>query len=98
MIPTLTSVGVQWVLPNLVSNLIGGWKFIGGERKNNVIWEMIPPPLMRCMWQERNRRHFKENELPVVKTKEILLKSFFLLFGATNVAYRISTPDFFVCT
>ncbi|RVX13715.1 Actin-related protein 5 [Vitis vinifera] len=58
-----SSFGVVWVLPDSVRNLLLEWKMKGMGKKRSVVWKMAPICLFWCIWGERNRRTFLEEEM-----------------------------------
>ena len=54
-----TGVGV----PGLVRNLFLEWKVKGLGKKRKVVWRLTPICLFWCIWGERNRRTFQDEEL-----------------------------------
>ena len=64
------SVGIDWVLPNQVSDLLfGWWNWFG--KKSSGVWNLIPSCLMWTIWQERNSRTFEDKEIAMDKLIEI---------------------------
>ena len=59
----LALFGVAWVFQDLVRNLLLQWKVKGFQKKNGVVWHLAPICLFWCVWKERNRRIFKDEEL-----------------------------------
>uniref|UniRef100_A0A2N9FC99 Reverse transcriptase domain-containing protein n=1 Tax=Fagus sylvatica TaxID=28930 RepID=A0A2N9FC99_FAGSY len=59
-------VGVDWVLPLTVSDLLFGWRNWFGKRSSGI-WNLIPSCLMWTIWRERNNRTFEDVESPVAK-------------------------------
>ena len=71
----LSSFGVVWVFPNSVKNLLLEWKIKGLEKKRSVVWKMAPIYLFWCIWGERNRRVFQEEEKLDTSLKNLFLRS-----------------------
>ena len=71
----LSSFGVVWVFPNSVRNLLLEWKIKGLEKKRGVVWKMAPICLFWCIWGERNRRVFQEEEKSDTSLKNLFLWS-----------------------
>ena len=59
----LSSFGVVWVFPASVRNLLLEWKVKGLGTKKRVVWRLAPICLFWCIWEERNRRTFQEEEM-----------------------------------
>ncbi|RVW27828.1 Transposon TX1 uncharacterized 149 kDa protein [Vitis vinifera] len=72
----LSSFGVVWVFPNSVRNLLLEWKIKGLEKKRSVVWKMVPICLFWCIWGERNRRMFQEEEKSDMSLKNLFLRLF----------------------
>ncbi|RVW89271.1 putative ribonuclease H protein [Vitis vinifera] len=71
----LSSFGVVWVFPNSVRNLLLEWKIKGLEKKRSVVWKMVPICLFWCIWGERNRRMFQEEEKSDMSLKNLFLRA-----------------------
>ena len=71
----LSSFGVVWVFPNSVRNLLLEWKIKGLGKKRSVVWKMAPICLFWCIWGERNRRMFQEEEKSNTSLKNLFLRS-----------------------
>ena len=71
----LSSFGVVWVFPNSVRNLLLEWKIKGLEKKRSVVWKMASICLFWCIWGERNRRVFQEEEKLDTSLKNLFLRS-----------------------
>ena len=61
-------VGLQWVMPCKVSDLLACWRRRAGSSKD-VIWNAIPSCLMWLIWRERNRRAFEDSERHFMELK-----------------------------
>ena len=61
--------GVNWVMPSSVVGLFACWQGHFGHLRNGVIWKIVPPCLMWCIWNERNNRCFEDSEraMPDIK-------------------------------
>ena len=71
----LSSFGVVRVFPNSVRNLLLEWKIKGLEKKRSVVWKMTPICLFWCIWGERNRRMFQEEEKSDMSLKNLFLRA-----------------------
>ncbi|KAJ9677624.1 hypothetical protein PVL29_022550 [Vitis rotundifolia] len=71
----LSSFGVVWVFPDSVRNMLLEWKIKGLGKKRSVVWIMAPICLFWCIWGERNRRTFQEEELPATSLRNIFFRS-----------------------
>ncbi|WKA03180.1 hypothetical protein VitviT2T_021306 [Vitis vinifera] len=70
-----SSFGVVWVLPDSVRNLLLEWKMKGMGKKRSVVWKMAPICLFWCIWGERNRRTFLEEEMTNTRLRKLFLRS-----------------------
>ena len=70
-----SSFGVVWVLPDSVRNLLLEWKMKGMGKKRSVVWKMAPICLFWCIWGERNRRTFLEEEMTNTSLRKLFLRS-----------------------
>ncbi|RVW25082.1 Syntaxin-22 [Vitis vinifera] len=70
-----SSFGVVWVLPDSVRNLLLEWKMKGMGKKRSVVWKMVPICLFWCIWGERNRRTFLEEEMTNTSLRKLFLRS-----------------------
>ena len=55
--------GVSWVMPSSVVVLFACWQSHFGRLRNGVIWKIVPPCLMWCIWKERNNRCFEDSNV-----------------------------------
>jgi hypothetical protein len=69
-------VGINWVLPSHVSEVLGGWWNWFGRRCSGV-WNLIPSCLMWTIWRERNKHTFENQETSVAKIIEIFFVSLY---------------------
>ena len=70
-----SSFGVVWVLPESVRNLLLEWKIKGLGKKRSVVWKMAPICLFWCIWGERNRRIFQEEEMSDMSLRKLFFRS-----------------------
>ncbi|KAJ9705958.1 hypothetical protein PVL29_003867 [Vitis rotundifolia] len=65
----LALVGVQWVFPETVKEVLWSWRgsFVGRKRKR--IWNSIPLCIFWTVWKERNRLAFRGGHLDIQKLK-----------------------------
>ena len=61
--------GVSWVMPSSVVGLLACWQGHFGRLRNGVIWKIVPPCLMWCIWKERNNRCFEDSERAIPDIK-----------------------------
>lgn len=71
----LTTFGLVWVFPASVKNLFLEWKFKGLGKKKRAIWQLAPICLCWCIWGERNRRIFKDEELLDQRLRVLFFRS-----------------------
>jgi hypothetical protein len=69
-------VGIDWVLPSQVSEVLFGWWNWFGKRSSGV-WNLIPSCLMWTIWRERNKRTFENQETPLAKLIELFFVSLY---------------------
>ncbi|KAG2709629.1 hypothetical protein I3760_05G248700 [Carya illinoinensis] len=55
-------VGLNWVMPKSVLELLASWAMPGGNLHVKAMWKMVPICIMWCIWQERNERTFEDKE------------------------------------
>jgi hypothetical protein len=55
----LSCLGLSWVMPRSVKELMACW-CSGGRTRSAVVWKMIHLCLMWCIWRERNARCFED--------------------------------------
>ena len=62
-------LGVQWVLPATVKEMLLGWNetFVGKKRKG--VWRASPLRLFWTVWKARNKVAFEEEELSIQRLK-----------------------------
>ena len=61
--------GVHWVMPCHVFQLWAGWLGRFGDKRNLVVWRMVPHCVMWYIWRERNAHHFEDCERSVMDLK-----------------------------
>ena len=71
----LSSFGVMWVFLDSVRNLLLEWKIKALGKKRSVVWRTMPICLFWCIWGERNRRMFKEEEMLDTSLRNLFLRS-----------------------
>ena len=81
-----TLIGIHWVMPKTVVELLACWQGKFGRHRNSAIWMAVPHCLMWCIWQERNNRHFEDLERSVSDLKLFFLKT--LLDWVTVLGFR----------
>ena len=63
------------MFPDSVRNLLLEWKIKGLGKKRSVVWRMTPICLFWCIWGERNRRMFQEEEMSNTSLRNLFLRS-----------------------
>jgi hypothetical protein len=86
-------VGIVWVLPLHVSELLFGWWNWFGKRSSGV-WNLIPSCLMWTIWRERNKRTFENTETPLAKIIEIFFGSLYDWSRAWGLTSSPSVGEF----
>jgi hypothetical protein len=87
------TVGIDWVLPFHVSELLFGWWNWFGKRSSGV-WNLIPSCLMWTIWRERNNRTFENIETLVAKVIELFFVSLFDWSRAWGLTSSTSVGEF----
>jgi len=67
--------GVSWVMPSSVVGLLACWQGHFGRLRNGVIWKIVPPCLMWCIWKERNNRCFEDSERAMPNYKLLFFRT-----------------------
>ena len=67
--------GVNWVMPSSVVGLFACWQGHFGHLCNGVIWKIVPPCLMWCIWNERNNRCFEDSERAMPDMKLLFFRT-----------------------
>ena len=67
--------GVSWVMPSFVVGLFACWQGHFGRLRNGVIWKIVPPCLMWCIWKERNNRCFEDSERAIPDIKLLFFRT-----------------------
>ena len=86
-------VGIDWVLPLDVPNLLFCWWNWFGKRSLGV-WNLIPSCLMWIIWRERNNRTFENMESPVAKVIEMFFATLFDWSRARGLTSSLSIGEF----
>ena len=71
----LSSFGVMWVFPASVRNLFFKWKIKGLEKKMRAVWRLALICLFWCIWGERNRKTFQEEEMSDTSLRNLFFQS-----------------------
>jgi hypothetical protein len=86
-------VGVEWVIPSQVPELLFGWWNWFGKRCSGV-WNLIPSCLMWIIWRERNKRIFEDQETPLAKLFELFFSTLYDWSMAWGLTTSLSVGDF----
>ena len=76
----LAIFGVAWVFPNSVRNPLLQWKVKGLQKKNKAVCRLALICLFWCIWEERNRRTFKDEEFFNQSLKDFFSQTLFEWF------------------
>ena len=68
-----TLLGLQWVMPCHVVDLLACWSGCLCRVSPTAIWGLIPHCLMWVLWRERNARSFEDVELSTLEIKQRFL-------------------------
>ena len=71
----LSSFGVVWIFSASVRNLLLEWKVKGLGKKRRTVWRLTPICLFWCIWGERNRRTFQEEEMSNTCLRNLFFRS-----------------------
>ena len=88
-------VGIDWVLPSQVSEVLFSWWNWFGKRSSGV-WNLIPSCLIWTIWRERNNRTFENKETPSAKIIKIFFGSLYDWSRAWGLSSFPSVGDFLV--
>ena len=83
-------VGLQWVMPGKVSELLACWR----RRAAHMIWNAIPSCLMWLLWRERNRSAFEDSERHSMDLKLTFLHTIVEWMAAVNSQPTVSILHF----
>ena len=67
--------GVNWVMPLSVVGLFACWQGHFGRLRNGVIWKVVPPCLMWCIWKEMNNRCFEDSGRAMPNIKHLFIRT-----------------------
>ncbi|KAG2721870.1 hypothetical protein I3843_02G085900 [Carya illinoinensis] len=71
-------MGLAWVMPGRVVELIASWKGITGTQQIAALWTMAPICICWCIWRERNERIFEDHERSSEEFRSFFWKTLFL--------------------
>uniref|UniRef100_A0A2N9H4Z9 Reverse transcriptase domain-containing protein n=1 Tax=Fagus sylvatica TaxID=28930 RepID=A0A2N9H4Z9_FAGSY len=86
-------VGVDWVFPSQIPDLLFGWWNWFGKRSSGV-WNLIPSCLMWTIWRERNKRIFEDQETPLAKLLELFFINLYDWSRAWGLTVSPSVGEF----
>ena len=89
----LAFFGVTWLFPNSVRNLLLQWKVKGLPKKIRAVWRLAPICLFWCVWKERNRRTFKDEDLSEQGLKDLFFRT---LFEWTKDSLELDFPSMLI--
>ncbi|KAG2705002.1 hypothetical protein I3760_05G032400 [Carya illinoinensis] len=79
-------LGIAWVMPKRVIDLLSCWRGIRGNRQIAAAWKMIPLCLMWCTWNERNGRCFEDKERSPESFRDFFFHT--LLLWASSIVWN----------
>ena len=65
----LRKVGVYWVMPKSVVELLACWQGWFGYHRNDHTWMVIPHCMIWCIWREWNSMSFEDTESSIPDLK-----------------------------
>lgn len=68
-------IGVQWVMPSGVVDLLASWSHKFNRHRATAIWAMISLCLMWGIWRERNACTFDGDERSIQDLKRLFLQT-----------------------
>jgi hypothetical protein len=86
-------VGIEWVIPSRVLELLFGWWNWFGKR-SSAVWNLIPSCLMWTIWRERNTRTFENQETPMAKLIELFFTTLYDWSRAWGLTHSPSVGEF----
>jgi hypothetical protein len=89
----LSCIGLSWVMPNKVVDLMACW-WSRGNSRSAVIWKMMPLCLMWCIRREKNDKNFDNLERTLEEFKSFFFYSLFTWTSAYLAPIVISYSDF----
>ena len=67
--------GLHHVSRYIQGGLLACWQGHFGRLRNGVIWKIVPPCLMWCIWKERNNRCFEDSERAIPDIKLLFFRT-----------------------
>jgi hypothetical protein len=64
-------LGVVWVMPRKVTEMLMSWRSQMGNRNALEVWRLAPLRLMWCIWREWNARSFEHQDTEMLKLKKM---------------------------
>lgn len=94
-------VGLAWVMPWTVVDLLASWKGLHDIPQIVAIWKIVPICLLQCIWRERNDRNSEYKERSLDELRDIKLTTLPSMLKTrlqTNklseiISYRCSMPN-----
>jgi hypothetical protein len=71
-------VGLSWVLPKQIVDLLASWMGSFGSTQSAVVWKMVPSCFLWCLWGERNYRSFEDHKRAMVALKSFFFNTLYL--------------------
>jgi hypothetical protein len=89
----LSRLGLNWVMPSSVKELMACW-CSGGRTRSAVVWKMIPLCIMWCIWRERNARCFEDSARSFEEIVHYFLFTLYTWTAGWLDPLVVSFPDF----
>jgi len=86
-------VGVEWVMPSSVVDLLSGWGTLLGRGPVFLIWKQVPLCVLWGLWRERNSRLFEDVEVSVGALCRKVLNMLYLWVSA-HISGSLLFADF----
>jgi len=89
----LTLLGVEWVMPWRVLELLTSWGVSFGYGPTKEVWRLVPLCLMWCIWREQNARYFEDVETSMLELRKLLLSTLYIWIAAHHSLNVFSYAD-----
>ncbi|KAL7189991.1 hypothetical protein ACSBR1_039601 [Camellia fascicularis] len=83
--------GVSWVLSGSVSSLLQWWDGYRFNKKEKVIWKVMPLAVLWSIWRKRNEMVFNGTQVVLERLCELIKIRIALWFGASNLSFCYSS-------
>ncbi|XP_028053947.1 uncharacterized protein LOC114258241 [Camellia sinensis] len=85
--------GVSWMLSGSVSRLLQWWDGYSFNKKEKVIWKIIPLAVLWSIWRQRNELIFSGTHVDLERLRELIKIRIALWFRASNPSFCYSVTD-----